>query len=84
MSQEYIPVPPGLVDQVARNVYETICEVAEVKVSDNRGTSWDSVGDEVRETWRIAARQAIATTLTTMHREGWLTKRPGTPASDAG
>lgn len=84
MSQEYFPVPAGLVDQVAQHTYEAICEAAEVTVSDGRRTSWDTVGDEVREVWRAASRQAIATTLTTMHREGWLTKRPGTPASDAG
>lgn len=79
-NHSYMPVPPGLVDDVAKRCYETICESAEVSVSDGRGTAWDTVGDEVRETWRAVARQAVAATLNRMIHEGWLVVKPANMA----
>jgi hypothetical protein len=72
----YLPVPPGLVDDVARRCHETMCETAEVTVSDGRGTAWETLGPDVRDTWRAVARQAVAATLNRMIHEGWLVVRP--------
>jgi len=72
----YLPVPPGLIDDVAKRCHETMCEAADVKASDSRGTSWDSMAGEVHDAWRAVARQAIATTLNRMIHEGWVVVRP--------
>lgn len=72
----YLPVPPGLVDDVACLCHETMIDAAEVKCADGGSTAWPALGDEVRDTWRAVARQAVAATLNRMIHEGWLVVKP--------
>ena len=67
----YLPVPPGLIEDVAKRCHETMCEAASVTTSDGRGSTWDSMEGPVHDAWRAVARQAIATTLNRMIHEGW-------------
>lgn len=72
----YLPVPPGLVDDVAKRCHETMCETTDVITTDGRGTAWDGIGEQVQDVWRAVARQAIGATLNRMIHEGWLVVRP--------
>lgn len=71
-----MPVPPGLVDDVARTCHETLLAAAEAKRSDGGSTDWSALGEEVRDAWRAVARQAVARTLDRMIHEGWLVVKP--------
>ncbi len=76
----YLPVPPGLIEDVAKRCHETMCEAASVTTSDGRGSTWDSMEGPVHDAWRAVARQAIATTLNRMIHEGWVVVRPANVA----
>ncbi len=73
-----IPIPPGLVREVARKCHETMCDAADVSLVGGVTPSWDAMPEEFKDAWDSVGREAIATTLETMRREGWITvHKPG-------
>lgn len=70
MSEQHVrfDIPAGMVEEVARVAFETMCEVAVITVSDGGCVSWDAIGEDVRDVWRAVARRSIATTLAGLNR----------------
>lgn len=67
---QHLPVPPGLVEEVARASCAAMHEAVAI------GTPWESLHERVREAWEASARASIAVTLNRMIHEGWLVVRP--------
>lgn len=76
----HLPVPPGLVEHVARVSHNAMRAITEASPDPH---AWERVSEAGRDSWCAVARAGIAATLGRMIHEGWLVVRPGDAVPDA-